>query len=152
MRGVTVEVHVEDGVDLPIGAGEIEHAVLRVLAAEGADAAELSVAVVGDAEIERLNLEYLQHEGPTDVISFPLSASGGRVVGDVYVGADQARRQAAELEVPLAEEVLRLAIHGTLHVLGYEHPQDEGREGSPMYERQEALLRTVLAPRAERDG
>jgi probable rRNA maturation factor len=67
------------------------------------------------------------------------------------VGAEQAARQAAELGVPLDEELLRLVIHGTLHVLGYDHPDsDEERAGSPMYRRQEALLTELLA--AERAG
>lgn len=145
MAAASVDVHVADGVTLPLAPEAVEAAVLTVLSSEAAGAAELSVAFVGDAEIERLNLEYLSHEGPTDVISFPLSRPDQPVVGDVYIGADQARRQADELGVPLAEELLRLAVHGTLHVLGYDHPEGADREGSEMYVRQEALLAEILA-------
>lgn len=144
MAAATVEVHLAEGVTLPLAPEAVEAAVLMVLSSEAVETAELSIAFVGDAEMERLNLEYLSHEGTTDVISFPLSRPGEPVVGDVYVGADQARRQAEELGVPLTEELLRLAVHGTLHVLGYDHPEGDDREGSEMYVRQEALLARVL--------
>lgn len=144
MPDVTVEVHVGEGVTLPIAAARIEAAVEAVLALEQAGPAEVSVAFVADPEIARLNQEYLSHTGPTDVISFALSRPGDPVVGDVYVGVDQAARQAVELGVPLPEELVRLAVHGTLHVLGYEHPEGEGREDSEMYVRQEALLAEIL--------
>jgi probable rRNA maturation factor len=143
MEEIEVEAQA-DGVELPISLGAVESAVRSVLLAEGAQAAELSLTFLDDAGIARLNEEYLDHEGPTDVISFPLPDPTGRVVGDIYIGRDQAARQAAELGADLREELLRLAVHGTLHVLGYEHPDGEGREESPMYRRQEELLAALL--------
>jgi probable rRNA maturation factor len=143
MDGIVVEAQAE-GVELPLPLEAVERAVRAVLRAEGAGAAELSVTLLDDAGIARLNEEYLHHEGPTDVISFPLPDPTGRVVGDIYIGRDQAARQAAELGADLREELLRLAVHGTLHVLGYEHPEGEGREESPMYRRQEELLAALL--------
>jgi probable rRNA maturation factor len=145
MSAASVEVFIDDGLDLPLGAERVERAVAWALAAEGVEEAEVSVAILDDEQIARLNREYLDHEGPTDVISFPLHAPGQPVLGDIYIGAEQARRQAAELGVELAEEVLRLALHGTLHVLGYDHPEGEEREETPMYRRQEELLRGFLA-------
>ena len=139
-----VEAAVADGFQLPVATEVVEAAVRHVLAAEGVEAAEISVAFVGDAEIARMNEGYLAHEGATDVISFALHAEGERPLGDIYVGVEQAARQAAEMQVPPEEELLRLAIHGTLHVLGYDHPVDVEREGSPMYIRQEALLASFL--------
>lgn len=129
----------------PIELERIAAAVRHVLRAERVAAAEVSVALLDDARIGELNRDYLGHDGPTDVISFPLYEPGRMPVGDVYIGVAQAERQARELGVPLAEELLRLAIHGTLHVLGYDHPEGEEREGCAMYLRQEALLRDVLA-------
>lgn len=143
--GIEVHAAAGDGVELPIELERTEAAVRHVLSAEGIDAAEISVAFLSDAEIATLNESYLSHEGTTDVISFALHASGERPLGDVYVGADQARRQAAELGVDAGEELLRLAVHGTLHVLGYEHPEEVGREQSQMYRRQEELLASFLA-------
>jgi probable rRNA maturation factor len=143
-RGITVSVHVEEGLAPPLGAERIEAAVQHVLAAEGVAAAEISVALVGDDSIAALNHEYLLHEGPTDVISFPLHRPGQDILGDIYIGVDEAGRHAADYGIPLDVELLRLAVHGTLHVLGYDHPHGEARESSPMYRRQEELLAGLL--------
>ena len=77
------------------------------------------------------------------MIAFSLG-SPEEPLGDIYVGADQARRQADALGVPLAEELVRLTIHGTLHVLGHDHPDGGDRFDSPMYVLQERLLSEVL--------
>lgn len=146
---VSVDVHVAEGIGFEIPVDRVERAVETVLAHEGVVDAEVSYAFLDDDAIAALNREHLDHEGPTDVISFPLSAEGQPLVGDVYIGALQARRQAAELGVPLDEEMLRLVVHGTLHVLGYEHPEEEDREGSEMYVRQEALLAEILDAAAD---
>jgi probable rRNA maturation factor len=144
MSDLVVETHVEDGLDLPVGEERLAAVLERVLSAEGVEAGRLSVALVGDESIAALHRDYLGHDGPTDVISFALHGPGQPLVGDVYVGAEQAARQAAEWGVPLEVELLRLAIHGTLHVLGYDHPEGEDREQSPMYHRQEQLIAELL--------
>jgi probable rRNA maturation factor len=149
MDEIEVEVSVGEGVSPPVEAERVEAAVRHVLRAEGVDAAEISVALVGDEEIASLNQDYLEHEGPTDVISFALHDEGDAPLGDVYVGVDQALRQAAEFGATPAEEVLRLAVHGTLHVLGYDHPTGEERSGSDMFARQEELLRGFLGRAGE---
>ena len=145
MDELEVEVSVGEGVTPPVDPARVEAAVRHVLRAEGVEAGEISVALVSDGEIAALNEEYLSHEGPTDVISFHLHDRGEPPLGDVYVGVDQAARQAPGFGASVAEEVLRLAVHGTLHVLGYEHPEGEDRAGSPMFVRQEALLREFLS-------
>jgi len=139
-----VEVSVGEGVTPPVDPARVEAAVRHVLRAEGVEEAEISVALVGDEQIAALNEEYLDHEGPTDVITFALHEAGEAPLGDVYVGVDQALRQAAEFGATPADEVVRLAVHGTLHVLGYDHPEDAGRTESEMFARQEALLREFL--------
>jgi probable rRNA maturation factor len=105
-------------------------------------AGEVSVTLLEDVAIERLNREYLRHEGPTDVISFALHDPGEPPLGDVYIGLDQAVRQAREHGVDLQEELTRLAVHGTLHVMGYDHP-DGDRTGSEMWQIQEEIIRGV---------
>jgi probable rRNA maturation factor len=144
MREPDVEVSVGEGVRIPLDVSRLEAAVRHVLRAEGVDAGELSLALVDDEAISALNGQYLGRPRPTDVIAFALHAPGDPPLGDVYVGADQAARQAAELGVDPAEELLRLAVHGTLHVLGHDHPEGDDRAGSPMFARQEALLRELL--------
>lgn len=148
MRQLEVEVSVAEGVSPPVEPARVEAAVRHVLRAEGVEAAEISIALVGDDEIASLNEEYLSHDGPTDVISFALNEAGEPPLGDVYVGVEQALRQAAEYGATPAEEVLRLAVHGTLHVLGYDHPEGADRAGSEMFARQEELLRAFLDARA----
>ncbi|MDR0788147.1 MAG: rRNA maturation RNase YbeY [Gemmatimonadota bacterium] len=123
----------------------LERAVRTTLEAEApAGEVEISVALLDDEGISRVNQEFLSHEGPTDVISFPLVQPGLSLVGDIYVGLDQAHRQASEFGVAVEEELVRLAVHGVLHVLGWEHPEDEGRLEAPMYTRQEEIVRRVL--------
>jgi probable rRNA maturation factor len=114
-------------------------------AREGSPTGEISLTFLDDDAIRRLNREYLDHDRVTDVISFSLPGPDGSLVGDVYVGLDQARRQAKEATVTLEEELVRLAIHGTLHVLGQDHPEGEDRQESPMFQLQERLVRQVLS-------
>ena len=144
MSGRTITAELGEGASLPVSLEEVERAVASVLDAEGVADAELSVAFVSDASIAELNERFLAHEGVTDVISFPLHLPGGAPLGDIYIGAEQAVRQAPG---EVREEILRLAVHGTLHVLGYEHPEGAERERSPMYLRQEELLAAFLAAR-----
>ena len=88
-----------------------------------------------------MNRRYLRHDHVTDVISFPLWEIDEPPVGDIYIGYEQAQRQAEEAGVALEQEIARLAIHGTLHVLGHEHPDDETRTTSKMWQLQETILR-----------
>lgn len=122
----------------------LDGAVRAVLRSEGVDAAEVSLSLLDDDGMTELNRTYLDREGTTDVIAFSLGDEGAEPLGDVYLGAEQARRQAEEHGVGLDEELVRLAVHGTLHVLGYDHPEGPERAESPMYARQEALVRAVL--------
>ena len=96
--------------------------------------------------MSRLNHRYLGHHGPTDVISFGLGRVGrrGAVVGDVYICAEIARENAKAQGISAGEELLRLVIHGTLHVLGHDLPTGAGRTASPMWRRQERILARVI--------
>lgn len=120
----------------------LERAVLRTLEEGGVEEAELSLTLLDDADIRALNARWLGRDQPTDVIAFTLGHDP--LLGDVYLGTEQAARQAGELGVPLAEELVRLAVHGTLHVLGHDHPEGPERAGSPMFVLQEALVRELV--------
>ncbi|MBI4409099.1 MAG: rRNA maturation RNase YbeY [Gemmatimonadetes bacterium] len=122
----------------------LTRAVRAALAAEDVRAAEISLALLDDAGIAELNQRYLGRQGPTDVVAFPLYQPGEPPVGDVYLGFEQALRQATSLGVPPLEELARLAVHGTLHVLGYDHPAGGARERSAMWRVQERILREVM--------
>lgn len=143
---VAVSVAAE-GVRLPLGATRVADVARGVLAAEKVRGAMLSIAFVTRAAMARLNREHLGHRGPTDVISFAFRAAGrgGAVVGDVYICPDVARENARRHGAGVREEVARLVVHGTLHVLGAEHPEGDARTTSRMWRRQEELLSRLYA-------
>lgn len=98
----------------------------RLLRALDVPEAELSIALVGDAAITKLNAAYREREGATDVLSFSLldgvhSERRGALLGDVVISLETAARQAPRGVHGLDEEVLRLLIHGALHLLGHDH-------------------------------
>ena len=124
----------------------VDRALRETLRREGVVRAELSVTFVGDAEIERLHDRYLGRRGATDVLSFALHEAGDDPLGDVYVGHDQALRQAADAGATPAEELTRLAVHGALHVLGHDHPEGSERQDCEMFRRQEEVLSAVVSP------
>lgn len=100
--------------------------VRRVFASEGIKEAEINVIIVTDEKIHELNLEFLQHDYTTDVITFPLSENP--LEGEVYISADTARNQAVEFGITLTEEILRLAAHGALHLAGYNDATPEEKK------------------------
>ncbi len=138
-----------EGLRPPVAAHRLADAVRRVLRAEDVRAAMLSVTLVSPSAMARLNRRHLGHAGATDVISFgfaPTPRAG--VVGDVYICPDVARANARLAGCGVREELLRLVVHGTLHVLGWDHPVDRAREASPMWRRQELLLAGILRQQA----
>lgn len=135
-----------EGVRVPVSHARVGRVAERVLRAEGVRDAMLSVTFLSDRAIAALNWRHLRHSGPTDVISFGFAAGakGGPVIGDVYIAPGVARRNAVAVGRGVREETLRLVVHGVLHVLGYDHPADDSRYDSPMWRRQERLLRAAL--------
>ena len=140
MSGLDVIVNAELA---EIDPAPLHRAATHVLTAEGRATGELSVTLLADDDIRAINREYLDRDYVTDVIAFSLGDEGS-LMGDVYIGYEQAHRQAGELGFDPEEELVRLVVHGVLHVLGYDHPEGEDRTGSPMFERQEALVRAIL--------
>ena len=122
----------------------LESAVSLVLHDAGLSDGEISLTLMDDDSIRELNRTYLGKDTPTDVISFALHEGSEAVLGDVYVGYEQAAIQAAEVGVSVEEELARLVIHGTLHVLGYDHPHTEARFSSEMFVLQEKLVQKLL--------
>ncbi|MFP4624359.1 MAG: rRNA maturation RNase YbeY, partial [Gemmatimonadota bacterium] len=100
---------------------------------------ELSLTLLDDPAMAALNRRWKGRSGPTDVLAFSLHEPGQPIMGDVYLSVERAAAQAAELGEPPARELARLAVHGTLHVLGWDHPE-LGREGSEMWRHQERIL------------
>lgn len=97
----------------------------KLLIAAGEPSSSLSLTLVNDSAIRELNRDHRGRDKATDVLSFSLvengSASAERLLGDVVISLDTARRQASEYEASLQDELYRLLIHGLLHVLGHDH-------------------------------
>lgn len=121
---------------LSVDEGALTALARETLAAEGlAGGVELSLSFVDETEMAALHARYMNEEGPTDVLSFPLDEvddRGVRLLGDVIVAPAVARRNNPD---DPAAEVRLLLVHGILHVLGYDHEVDEER--AEMWARQE---------------
>ena len=98
----------------------LRSAVVAVLVGEGYEQGEISVAVVGNRAIHKINRQYLQHDEPTDVISFVFERSRGHIDGEIVVSADTAVAQAAQHGWSVASELTLYVIHGALHLAGYD--------------------------------
>jgi len=124
---------------LALPTATVRRLVRGVLAGERRRAT-ISVTFLGRQAMQTLNKRWKGHDRPTDVISFALPGAGGGLVGDIYICPVVAEREARRRDLPLHEELTRLVIHGTLHVLGGHHPEGEGRERSAMWRKQERYL------------
>jgi probable rRNA maturation factor len=122
-------------------------AVRCALAGEGVRSAGISIVGVNDRRCQRLNRTFLGHDYVTDVISFPLE-DVPRLEGEIYINLDRARVQAGEYRVSTRQELARLAIHGTLHLTGFD---DRTRaQAARMHAREDAVLRRLARRRAKR--
>lgn len=103
----------------------IRESVERVLRSYRRRSASVTVILVDDEELLRMNREFLDHDYYTDVITFPLEENP--LEGEIYISLDRAREQGKEHGVTLYHEVRRLAVHGTLHLLGHDDATEEER-------------------------
>ena len=100
---------------------KIADAILKLV---GRDQDELSLALIGNSEMRRLNARYRHKDYPTDVLSFPIEgtvAAESNLLGDVIISVEKARQQAKERRHSLDLEMATLLIHGIVHLLGYDH-------------------------------
>ena len=117
-RRLTVEIVLPPGVRAPGLAAWLE------LVAPARGRGTVIVAVVPDGRVRELNRRYRDKNLPTDVLSFPADEPGQ--LGDIVIALDVARRQARAAGHSLATEFRVLALHGLLHLLGYDHERDNG--------------------------
>lgn len=122
---------------------DLAHFVLKLENAP--DASEVSIALVGKKEITNLNEQYRSMKGPTDVLSFPCDSvdtivEKGQLIalGDVIVAPEVAEEQALKLGHTVEEELNLLVVHGVLHLLGYDHIEDD--EAGVMRDREFSIL------------
>jgi probable rRNA maturation factor len=107
----------------------VREVVRAVLDGEGLADAEISLAFVDNPTIHTLNKRYLDHDEPTDVLSFPLSEPGAkRLAGELVIGAEVAQAQARERGHDVQQELALYVIHGLLHLCGYDDKTDEAAQ------------------------
>jgi len=98
----------------------VKSAVNEVFSGEAVTIGSISVLFISDDEIIEVNKKYLDHNIATDVITFPLGDKTEPVEGEIYISIDTTRRNSAEFGVTHKSELLRVAIHGALHLAGYD--------------------------------
>lgn len=147
----------------PETAALVKKAVLAVLAAEGIDSpCRVDVMLTDDEGIHAINLEHRGVDAPTDVLSFPLNEltpgefdpdicemdfdTGEILLGDMVIDIPRCEAQGEEFGHGYRREVSYLAVHSTLHLLGYDH-LDEGPEKARMRRREDAVMERLRIAR-----
>ena len=135
-----------DGTRIPVSRARIVAAARTALVSQRARNVMLSITFVSDRAIRALNKQHLRRDRTTDVIAFGFRRRGPAdpIVGDVYIAPGVARASAKSNGISLREEIIRLVVHGTLHVLGHDHPESAARSRSPMWRMQERLVSRVM--------
>lgn len=140
---IDVEIEDESWIEaLPDVASVMEKGIGAALKAAGfSDEADVVVLLTDDAEMQRLNAEYRRKNKPTNVLSFPapreMSVKGElEHLGDLALGFETCAREAKEQGKTLYDHLLHLAVHGTLHLLGYDHEDEADAEEMEAIERQ----------------
>ncbi len=128
----------------------LDYAKLRetaraVLEGEGVSEAQVSLAFVDNTTIHSLNKRFLNHDEPTDVLSFPMSSPAAKVFeGELVMGAEVAKAQAAERGHDVGAELALYVIHGLLHLCGYDDHDD--KDALRMRERERHYLQQLGFP------
>src|SRR5262245_4956323 len=130
---------------VPLDYANLRAAARAVLEGEQIGDAEISLAFVDNPTIHRLNLRYLNHDEPTDVLSFPLSSpQAKKLVGELVIGAEVARAQAEERGHAVGDELALYVIHGLLHLCGHDDQTDRG--ATEMRQRERHYLKQLGLP------
>jgi len=139
-----IQVEVNPSLQTGLAPDLLERAALTVLAHRSADG-DLTIVLTDDAQLHELNRHYLGIDAPTDVLSFPASETdpetARRYLGDILISVPRAEEQACAAGHALEAEVQLLAVHGTLHLLGYDHAEAE--EKARMWKAQAEVLKKL---------
>lgn len=134
-------IHIESTQDFS-DISLLEQAARLTLIQESAPNADMTIVLTDDSQLHELNREYLGIDSPTDVLSFPASESdpetGAAYLGDILISIPRATQQAQAAGHSLEAETQLLVIHGTLHLLGYDHAEAE--EKARMWKAQADVL------------
>lgn len=123
-----IEIQIANRQDvLQFDPARLEACALKILQAEGPENCELSLAVVDDETIHQVNRDFLEHDYPTDVISFVLDQSDDTLEGEIVASAETAIAEAARYGWNPEDELLLYITHGTLHLVGYDDQTPEAK-------------------------
>lgn len=142
------EIDVQNEDDYPINPDRLILAVQTTLSLQqAARGCQITVVITDDASVQALNHEFRQIDSPTDILSFPFSGDAGvaSYLGDLVIAFPYASAQAHRENHPLEDSLMLLVVHGTLHLLGYDHDTSDHRQS--MWDAQaQALLALGLSP------
>ena len=139
-----IAIHSQQEV-VTIDRGRMREVARTVLEGEGETQAQISLAFVDNETIHRLNKRYLDHDEPTDVLSFPLSgANAKKLSGELVIGVEVGLEQAQERSHDVEAELALYVVHGLLHLCGYDDHDDEDR--TAMRERERHYLKQLGYP------
>jgi probable rRNA maturation factor len=135
----------------PVDAAQFESQIGQVLEKLEETDCELSLLLTDDVEIQELNRTYRDLDKATDVLSFPqdedaVNETGDTLLGDVVISVETAARQAEEHHLSFNEELILLAIHGILHLLGYDHERSP-QEARIMQDKTQEVFETLFPGR-----
>ena len=135
----------------PVDTSQFQSQICQVLENLGETDCELSLLLTDDEEIQTLNTTYRDLDKATDVLSFPqdedaINESGDTLLGDVVISVETAARQAEEHHLSSNEELILLAIHGILHLLGYDHERSP-QDARIMQDKTQAVFETLFPGR-----
>jgi len=145
-----ISVQVDEPFLAEVDAADLTRVIAIALAAEGRADAEVTLVITDNEAVAELNRQYRDIAGPTDVLSFPAqeptpgfvsAPEAAAYLGDIIIALPFTRQQAAGLGRPLADELRLLAVHGTLHLVGYDHAEPD--EEAAMWARQDVILAQV---------
>jgi probable rRNA maturation factor len=133
-----------DNLTLDVPGTLVENAALLALRHQSVDVdlVDLTIVLSDDTQLQQLNLEWMEVDAPTDVLSFPSDEAdpdtGHRYIGDILISVERANEQASKAGHALSAEVQLLAVHGILHLLGHDHAEPE--EKNRMWQAQAEIL------------
>ena len=119
---------INDSSRKPLARKVLAECAQKVFKKEGHADVSVTIILTDNDRVRQLGKDYLGHDYDTDVITFDLSEEDGSILeGEVYIAVEYAIRQAAEYGVTMTNELKRLAVHGALHLCGYDDATDEER-------------------------
>lgn len=123
-----IDILVNNEIGFPLDETSLKELVGLILADHGFQQGEVSLAIVSDPTIHALNRRHLQHDYPTDVLSFVLEMTEDRLEGEVIVSGETASRLAASYGWSAEAELMLYLVHGCLHLVGFDDQSEPDRE------------------------